>query len=133
MTENQAIKVIKQEKQWESNARISAAFEMAEKALEEIQQYREIGTVEEIQSMKDNGSFSGGELAQLAIMQMKLKDYKAIGTIEEFKDLKEKSVAKKVDENECCPICYTYGKDDNGVAGEYCPNCGQKLGWEGGE
>lgn len=34
MTENQAIKIIKQEKQWESNARISDAFEMAIKALE---------------------------------------------------------------------------------------------------
>lgn len=57
--------------------------------LEEIQQYRAIGTVEELKSMKENGAFTGVELAQLAAMQMRLKEYSAIGTIEEFKDLKE--------------------------------------------
>ena len=42
----------------------------------------------------------------------------------------EKQIPKKVDEDDCCPLCHTYGKDDNGVAGDYCPNCGQKLLWE---
>lgn len=41
----------------------------------------------------------------------------------------EKQKAKKVDEDDCCPLCRTYGKDDNGVEGLYCPNCGQKLDW----
>lgn len=57
--------------------------------LEEIQQYRAIGTVEELKSLKENGAFSGIELAQIASMQMKLKEYQSIGTIEEFKVLKE--------------------------------------------
>lgn len=41
----------------------------------------------------------------------------------------EKQIPKKVDEDDCCPLCHTYGKDDNGVEGLYCPNCGQKLDW----
>ena len=31
----------------------------------------------------------------------------------------------------CCPKCSTYLKDDNGVEGDYCPNCGQAIDWEG--
>ena len=52
--------------------------------LEEIQLYRAIGTVEELESMKENGAFTGVELASLACMQMKLKDYQSIGTVEEI-------------------------------------------------
>lgn len=98
MTENQAIKIIKQEKQWESNARICDAFDVAIQAIKEVQAYRAIGTVEECR-------FAMGKV-----------------------------IPKKVDEDNCCPICHTYGIDDNGVIGEYCPNCGQKLDWnkEGG-
>ena len=69
--------------------RVKEAKKMAIQALKEIQQYRAIGTVEELKSMKENGAFTGIELAQLAAMQMRLKEYLAIGTIEEFKTLKE--------------------------------------------
>ena len=65
------------------------ALNMAIQALEEIQAYRAIGTVEELKTMKENGAFSGVELAQIAAMQMKLKEYQAIGTVEEFKTLKD--------------------------------------------
>ena len=47
MTEQKAIEIIKREEQWESNSSISKAFNMAIEALEEVQQYRAIGTVEE--------------------------------------------------------------------------------------
>ena len=57
--------------------------------LQELEAYRTIGTVEELKTMKENGAFTGVELAQLAAMQMRLKEYSAIGTIEEFKALKE--------------------------------------------
>ena len=40
-----------------------------------------------------------------------------------------RDTAKKVDEEDCCPICNTYGKDEEGVQGEFCPNCGQRLDW----
>lgn len=48
---------------------------MAIKALEEVQQYRAIGTPEELQTMKEHGGFTGVELANIAAMQMKLKEY----------------------------------------------------------
>ena len=47
MTEQQAIKIIKEEKSWESDGRKIDAFIMAIDALEEIKQYRAIGTPDE--------------------------------------------------------------------------------------
>ena len=47
MTEKDAIKIIKEEKSWESDNRKIDAFILAIDALEKIQQYREIGTLEE--------------------------------------------------------------------------------------
>lgn len=65
-------------------------MEMSMNALEEVQQYRAIGTPEELRSMKENGAFTGMELAQLAAMQMRLKEYEKIGTPEEFRAAMEK-------------------------------------------
>lgn len=70
------------------------------------------------------------ELAQIAAMQMKLKEYKSIGTIEEFKVLKDKAEPKKaIFDNEdgweayICPSCgKTVGEHQN-----YCWNCGQAF------
>ena len=47
MTEQRAIKILKEEMGWESDSGKIQAFAMAISALEEIQQYREIGTVDE--------------------------------------------------------------------------------------
>lgn len=47
MDENKAIKIIRQEMEWESKSSTLRAFEKAIKALEEIQLYRAIGTPEE--------------------------------------------------------------------------------------
>lgn len=58
-------------------------YDTAIKALEEVTQYRAIGTVEELKQLKEDGAFTGLELAQIAIGQMKLKEYHAIGTVEE--------------------------------------------------
>lgn len=41
----------------------------------------------------------------------------------------EKQVGKKPNALDCCTKCDTYLKDDNGVEGDYCPNCGQKIDW----
>ncbi len=57
-------------------------------ALEEVKAYRAIGTVEDLKTMKENGAFTGVELAQILAMQMELKKYQSIGTIEEFKAIK---------------------------------------------
>lgn len=61
---------------------------LAIQALEEIQQYRAIGTVEELEAMK-KGTLSAMELLDIWCVLEDLKKYSAIGTIEEFKALKE--------------------------------------------
>ena len=75
--------------------RHNEVIDMAIKALEEVQQYRAIGTVEELQTMKEHGGFTGVELANIAAMQMKLKEYEVIGTPEELqKAEKEENILK---------------------------------------
>lgn len=59
------------------------AMEVAIKALEEVQQYREIGTPEDLKAMKEHGAFTGVELANIAAMQSMLRDYQQIGTLDE--------------------------------------------------
>lgn len=91
-------------------------YEMAIKALDEVQQYRAIGTPEELQTMKEHGGFTGVELAQIAAGQMKLKEYQAIGTVEECRAAIEKQVAMKkhCDEEGClnCPYHNPLLKED---------------------
>ena len=107
------------------------ALSVAIKALEEVQQYRAIGTVEGLKSLKENGAFTGEELAQLAAMQMWLRDYEKIGTPEECRAAVEKQTARKATTNHSwthyhffCPVCNMEVNDM-----KYCPNCGQKLDW----
>ena len=142
MTENEAIEALKNDGCYEcsggcdspvncSNERcyIKQATKEAIKALEEIQQYRAIGTAEDLQTMKDNGAFSAVELAKIAAMLKRLKVYEAIGTVEEFKAFKEKNVAKKPIDKIMyleCPTCGDVGILDCG----YCSACGQKLDWQ---
>lgn len=107
--------------------------------------------IEELLEYKLNGSFSGVEFAQLAAMQMRLRDYQEIGTIEEFKALKEKNEPKRLLTREekypqnygiystsdrWCPCCR--GLVFTGDWSVYKQNimykrircgCGQKLDW----
>ena len=113
----------------------NSVMNMAIKALEEIQQYRAIGTVE------------GYEKAIQSSMEYYnlMKEYKArvdeleaIGTIEEFKTLKEKNTPKKpnqvskaMDKDKYvgligrCPHCSSIVAEDNLV----CEDCFQVLDW----
>jgi hypothetical protein len=59
------------------------ALDMAIQALEEIQQYRAIGTLKDIEKSMQNVSVL---LAENEVLKL----YQSIGTIEEFKALKEK-------------------------------------------
>lgn len=115
------------------------ACEIAVKALEDVQQYRAIGTPDELQTMKEHGGFTGVELANIAAMQMKLKEYEAIGTPEEFQALKDRLIAKKVslrhvrkfdgfDDGEC-PTCGESVSRDFDGTDIFCSECGQKLDW----
>lgn len=98
MDESKAIKIIKQEMGWESKSSTLRAFEEAIKALEEVQQYRAIGTPEELRTMKEHGGFSETELAEIAVALTGFKEYQQLGTPEECRAAMEKQRAKKVAE-----------------------------------
>lgn len=103
------------------------AVQMAIKALEEIQQYRALGTPE--------------ELAEVAVALMGFHEYQQIGTLAECRAAMEKQTAKRPDyegdgyadghliyDTWICPCCgrrYEVDYDDY----DYCPNCGQKIKW----
>ncbi len=143
MTENEAIKDIqflarRYDDLQEVNMSVSQeSLDMAIQALEEIQQYRAIGTVEKIKEeldrlRNDNECqglyFTLEERKALAKQSRELSEYKQIGTIEEFKALKEKSEPKKI--LKCgdfykCPVCNHWV----GFRYRYCDGCGQKLDW----
>lgn len=105
---------------------------------EELEQYRELGTIREVKALKKS-SMTGLELAKIAVMIQKLKKYEEIGTVEECREAMEKQKAKMptyegdgysdgefVYDTWICPNCgeyYEVGYDDY----EYCPNCGQHL------
>lgn len=130
MTEQEARVILESEIKHHPEASIFAeALNEAIVALEEIQQYRAIGKPEELKRLKENGAFTGMELAQIAIMQMELKKYIAIGTPEECLEAVEKQKAKKprrIGNATICPNCPKIFKSDSVT---YCPNCGQKIDW----
>lgn len=66
------------------------AINMAIQALEEIQQYRAIGTVEELKELKYNGAFSGIELANIAASLAELQKYQVIGTVDQCREAVER-------------------------------------------
>ena len=108
-------------------------IEIAIKALEEVQQYREIGTPEELQDMKNNYFEALSDWRQ----------YRKIGTLEECRAAIEKQTAKKPKEYEDkyydCPTCgnvllhkwdkYLDKLMDKSNGLPYCLGCGQKLDW----
>ena len=69
---------------------LNSAYDAAIKALEEVQQYRALGTAEDLKTMKEHGAFTGTELAQLAADLTLLGKYIAIGTPEECRAAMEK-------------------------------------------
>ena len=150
MTENEAIKVLGASNEHIKmisvdgkdtlcySSQMVCALEMAEKALEEIQQYRAMGTVEELQEIGTVNEIKKIlKKHETIIMQLTntVKEYQFIGTIEEFKDLKDKSVTKKVKEISLthesrfgnCPNCNQF------IVEKYdkrCPKCRIELEWE---
>lgn len=89
MTENEAKKWVRAISATQSESNHTSSLEsrkealyMAIKALEEIQQYRAIGTVDECAEMQ----------VQYNYLSTKIKKYEAIGTIEEFKALKDDTI-----------------------------------------
>lgn len=106
MDENKAIKIIKQEMGWESKSSTLRAFEKAIKALEEVQQYRQIGTVEECREAVEK------QTARKGIREKIKKGY------------------NRGMHHYYCPVCCEKGDLRNKYnVGLYCSDCGQKLDW----
>lgn len=114
------------------------AIEEAIEALKEVQQYREIGTVEECRELASIINMTErNELAKVIDEWLK---YSKIGTVEECQEAVEKQKPKKIqyDNNIYndgftryrigkCPICGEWYNDRDEY--NYCHKCGNKLNW----
>lgn len=132
--ETEAIECLKSNKPTSGYLMLQESIDMAIKALEEVQQYRAIGTVEEpetaskyLRLVKKHGTV-GKAIEACA-------EYEGIGTVEECREAMEKQ-RRKIVKNQYgtnyvlkagyCPICGC------GVTArwDYCQCCGQKLNWQ---
>lgn len=147
MTENESIEALKLEGGIEIKgnpgriAKFFEALDMAIEALEEIQQYREIGTVEEIKSVKKYIALKRRCGTPTNTIDL-CAEYVAIGTVEECREAVEKQKPKTPDyegdgyadgymvyDTWICPNCgkqYEVDYDDY----DHCPKCGQAIQWD---
>lgn len=145
MTENEAIERIKYRIKTATDicgkdvdGKVYEDMEIAINALQEIQQYRSIGTPDEIEGL----NFSSNQLRLVNLVEKykeKLKEYEKIGTVSKCKKAIEKQKPKipniwgdgyvegqLVYDMYDCPNCdesYEIDYDDY----DYCPKCGQRI------
>ena len=110
------------------------ACKTAISAMQELREYKQLGTLEEMKLLKAT-HLTGVELAQISCMLKQLAEYEKIGTLEEVREVVERQKEKKVadirgnDKLKFC-TCPSCGKRITNVeGGNYCQNCGQKLDW----
>lgn len=133
MTENEAIKVIKRLIGVSPSERIVRAVNTAELALKEIQQYRAIGTVEEIKRMQGYSDLAKKHSTIGQVIDS-CAEYEAIGTVEECREAREKQRAKKpildviYHQQYYCPNCEDFLARKNGDKPHHCI-CGQAIDW----
>ena len=153
MTENEARLILDVRISRFDHARdVNKALEIAKQALKEIQQYREIGTVEEVeQNARDlkrqiEHSERLAEVLKatqnlLEKRKRLLKEYCKIGTVEECREAVEKQRTKKIIIRDWNPTyCPTCGHELSTSLGdgyykhptflERCHECGQAISWE---
>ena len=103
----------------------TCGVKIAIECMEEVEQYRELGTPTQI-------------LERIGGLGVELGKYHCLGTVEELQEAREKQVAKKPRElfrmdgalkGGKCPTCERW--INNGRHWMYC-ECGQKLDWEEG-
>ena len=139
MTENEAIRdlqyLIEEYSAYPPETGVSAtvgSLQYCISALKEIQQYREIGTVEECKELAS--MVSTEKKNALAKIIDEWKEYIEIGTVEECREAVEKQNPKKpVWKKGRSVICKDYadghGKvEENKWADWVCPNCGWFVG-----
>lgn len=122
-------------------------MEIAIKALEEVQEYRKLGTLEELTDAIQVISESADDVDERGISIGMIKDldelakYRKIGKVEEVREAVEKTRAKKCIQDTCpdhthykCPSCgkiqmseYRRGIRILGRITNNCDNCGQRL------
>ena len=172
MTENDAIKIIKyyypKKKKFncgifievhDTECNLGQALNVAIATLKEIQQYREIGTIEELKYFKDmkvrlekyHANISVSRLLEcfietvfentrhegfIILTNQEAEDYEAycsIGTVEEFREAVEKQKAKKPkDSLKINPVIDGNGAyvDADTTIYLLCPNCEELVGIE---
>ncbi len=131
MTENEAIEIISLHYgEYYMPRKMKEAFDMAISTLKEIQQYREIGTVEECKELASIVNMAEKEVLAKIIDEWLL--YSKIGTVEECREAVEKQKPKKPHRNYkkfsglWCK-CGWYLGQKQCLDIKYCPNCGQAI------
>ena len=101
-------------------------FETAITAIKEIQQYREIGTSEEV----DESGINVGFIKDL----IQLGEYRKIGTVEECREAVEKQKPsipiKTKDGNLACKCGFVIQIKNVRKSLYYCTSCGRKIDWD---
>ena len=92
------------------------ALDTAISAMQELHEYRKLGTLEEMKLLKAT-HLTGVELAQISCMLKQLAEYEKIGTLEEVRDAVEKQ----------CEHCGYKIHSDNISKLNSCNDCGMKT------
>ena len=125
MKESEAIKEFQQNIDMPFGSNISReASKLAIQALEEVQQYRAIGTPEELQDMKSDYFEALSDWRQ----------YRKIGTLEECRTAREKQIPRKpitypTTNRADCSVCLNTVRGIDKPFGNYCSKCGCRLDW----
>lgn len=139
-TPEEAIETIKSNMPTSGYQMLRESLDMAIIALKEVQQYREIGTVEECKELAYIVNIA--EKEELAKIIDEYLLYSKIGTVEECREAVEKQKAKElVYESDSvfsngfshyrmgkCPMCDRYYNSSDEV--NYCSKCGQAIQWD---
>lgn len=130
--------------------RRAEAIDKATSALEEIQQYRALGTVEQLEWCKDASHWKDlymEKLERYQALEQRAKNlfgenYDLFSCIEELREAREKQVPKKPEYKilKSLPSCPNCGEVNLVQENEYgnvrwynkfCPDCGQAIDWSG--
>lgn len=145
MNEKQAIKILKEEKSLESDDRKIDAFLMGIEALEEIQQYRALGTVEELREARETiQAMKERNITSEIIMEYAKFEDECVQKGFTFKSLleaREKQIPKKpihsrykikdtgrLHHTIYCGVCGEYNQRVS-MGDRYCRHCGSKIDW----
>lgn len=123
MTENEALEILSlNPKMKKEMPNLAEVYEVAVKALEEIREYRAIGTPAQI-------------FEKIGGLDVELGKYACIGTVEECRTAVERMKPKKATDVRyfgeagyyigLCPSC----NEGNNSEYQYCGNCGQAIDW----